>query len=266
MKHFIDALDLSRCSPEHQRLVHDVIVPGLLNDLSENGLDIEVGEQLSDVAKFKSSREKMPLFQPFNPAFQPNATDRDTLTIFAIRNGEPVACIAARLMWVEGTLAQEMQSLRLFYEHPRAMATEGEICLVKSPVGEEIRSCWIALGGGGWVDPSEQGVGLYKILMRLQRLLILTNWRWTYSVALLTEANALKIGRNTLGHYSFAPRVFRVVPGQAMKDREYWLVAAERIEVARTILRPETGDIEIPLNWPSAADMESAKRDAWGNA
>jgi hypothetical protein len=110
----------------------------------------------------------------------------------------------------------------------------------------------------------ERGFGLYRIMSRLLPILTLTSWRWSWMATLMTKDNTFATGTDTVGYQRFEARIFRVLPGQEIRKREYYLATAERQDVQRTIFRPETAELNIPLGWPTEHDIAEAHRAVWG--
>jgi hypothetical protein len=261
---YLDALDMSRLAVEQRIQIFTQIVPPLLNRIAENGLAVRVGHDIEIVMAFQARHPDMPLFQPFDRRCQPSASPDDTIVLIAQRGGADVACLAARLKWVESGLDEELRTLRFFYEDHASQATSGEICFVAPGVGDHIRAMHVALGGAAYIEPSERGFGLYNDLVKLLGIIELTAWRFTYQMALLTSENVIKTGIRANGFSEFESPIFRLAPGQQPKDRLYWLATRHREAVVADLLRPDTALPTRALNWPTDAEIEAARRAVWG--
>jgi hypothetical protein len=261
---FLDALDMSRHVTERRARIFTEIVPPMLNRMAENGLALVVGRDIDVVMEFQSRHPDMPLFQPFDRRCQPSASSDDTIVLIAQRNGVDVACLGARLKWVESGLDEELRTLRFFYEDRTSQAASGEVCFVAPGVGDHIRSVHVALGGAAYIETSERGFGLYNDLVKLLGILELTAWRFTYQMALLTSENVIKTGIRANGFQDFESPIFRLAPGQRLKDRLYWLATRHREAVVADLLRPDTASPSRSLNWPTEAEIEAARRAVWG--
>jgi hypothetical protein len=261
---FLDALDMSRYAAEQRTRIFSEIIPPMLNRFADNGLVLLVGRDIDVVMEFKSRHPDMPLFQPFDRRCQPSASTEDTIVLIAQRNGVDVACLGARLKWVESSLDEELRTLRFFYEDRESQAAAGEICFVAPGVGDHIRSVHVALGGAAYIEASERGFGLYNDLVKLLGIIELTAWRFTYQMALLTSENVVKTGIRANGFQEFESPIFRLAPGQRLKDRLYWLATRHREAVAADLLRHDTASPSRSLNWPTDAEIEEARRAVWG--
>jgi hypothetical protein len=262
---YLDALDLSRYFAAYRTRIFCEIVPPILNRIAENGLSVLVGRDIERVMEFQSHHRDMPLFQPFDRRCQPSASQDDTIVLITQRDGVAVACLGARLKWVERGLDDDLRTLRFFYDDQVEQAPRGEICFVAPGVGDHIRSVHVALGGAAYIAEAERGFGLYNDLVKLLGIMELTAWRFTYQVALLTSENVLKTGIRTNGFCDFEAPIFRLKPGQQLKDRLYWLATRHREAVVADLLSPDVALSTRALNWPTEDDIAAARQAIWGS-
>lgn len=263
MKPYTSLLDPSHLSKARAELVLDCLVPALLNHLADSGLDVMVGHDLSTVVRFHERNPEFPVFELFDPVCQPSHSPSDTLILNLFRGDEQVGILGTRRKHAYPDLYTAMRTLELFHE-TRDSIPEGKIVLVPEPVGREVRDNFVCWGGINYIVPRERHRGIAKALVRLSRVLTMTlpAWRWSWLVALMTEANMLKIGTRSNGFRQFTNGVFRVMPGQNMADREYWLGLKERRWAEEEFFRPETADLDMALNAPTPAAIAAARRDA----
>src|SRR5690606_16795517 len=94
-------------------------------------------------------------------------------------DGEPVACAATRLFWIEDSLGAAFQSLSLFYRDVPGMARPGEVCVCTAPTAWTIRDCPVAFTGAVFTQPGEPPE-IVRAMMRLLHLWIYVHWRWAW--------------------------------------------------------------------------------------
>ena len=125
------------------------IVPPLLRALDEQGLQAVISHDLTTVAKLhRASGGRMKrLIQPNDPRYHPHASPADTVVLALLRDGLPQGCVASRLIWCEGTLANEMESGRFWVENPATMWTRSDRCIVRAPIAKTIRSSYVVFSG-----------------------------------------------------------------------------------------------------------------------
>jgi hypothetical protein len=266
---YLDALDLTclpRALQSHRELIADMLVPTLLSRQADRGRDILVGHNIDLVSSFQAEHPEMPLFQPFDRRCQPSANERDTIVLIAKRDERQIGCVAARNLWIERDLGEELRTLRLFYEDVFDQATPGEICYVPVGIASGIRAVTVALGGAGYVEATERGDGLYSDMVKLLFILELASWRFSHQAALMANGNIGVIGLHPNGMRDFVAPVFRLVPGQNLRDRLYWLTTRERAALVADLLRPEMANEKARMNWPTEADLAAARYAIWGNA
>lgn len=101
------------------------------------------------------------------------------------RRGEPVMTVAARLYRVPRSgLAEEVQSLRLFYEDPASMQASNERCLCTTPSASAL-SGRILYSGAGWCAPGYRGNGFARIVPRISQWMGDLLWRQDHTISLV---------------------------------------------------------------------------------
>ncbi len=131
----------------------------------------------------------------FDPAF--GRLDRAFwIEARARQDGQLAATFAERLFVVrDGTLADFLAELRLFYDEPRRDARAGESCEVFSSAAKRMRGR-ISYNGGMWVHPTwRQGAArlrLSAVMARISRALSILRWRPDYVFGLAEPVIAEK--------------------------------------------------------------------------
>ncbi|MGO8867641.1 MAG: hypothetical protein ACLQME_14175 [Alphaproteobacteria bacterium] len=248
MKPFLDSIDPIDLPIPSRRLVTQGVIPALIGSLALNGVEAWLSCDLEPVVEMHNlSGGEMPLFQLFNPRFQLDVSPSTCVVIVAMRARNIIATVGCRRKWVPTTLAEEMESLRIYYADPAAMAAPGERCVVGAPLGRSIKSCYVAFSGGGFVSRPERGRGTYRAMTRLLGVWTAAHWRFSWSVGLARPKTAFALGFDAYGYSTAEPRVYRLVPGQRYEDREYWLLAASSSYWSDTFLAQEAADLGVPL-------------------
>jgi GNAT superfamily N-acetyltransferase len=137
---------------------------------------------------FALSRRHRDSWPPLSPIFNPEHNALDGETAFWIEGvdgrGETVAANAARLYDLgDRSLADELRSLRIFYDDPTPHVAAGEAVEVTAPSTARIHGR-VTFAGALWVRPDYRRHGFAKIIPRLTRSYALTRWNtpvfWTY--------------------------------------------------------------------------------------
>lgn len=254
MRAYADELNVSRAPSEARRVLSSIIVPGLLQKIAEHGLVVLVSRGLDELAEFHNARpDGGKLWEIFDPQYQTDASERDSIALFLVdENGQPVGAVGARLRWCERTLAEEMESLRLFFTDPAGMAPEGFVCTVTArSAREEIMASWLAISGAGYMSPDVRGGGCYKALYRLLHVLMLVEWRWGWSISLIRETQPVGLSVNSYGFRSLEPYVI-------LGGRRDYLACSRRSEMAAQVLRPELVDLKSFAE-PTLNDIERSQ-------
>ncbi len=254
---FLDALDVSHLDPPSRLLISATIVPGLLRKIAAAGLDVLVSRSLEPLAEFHAGRSDGRSLSPiFDPACQLDADASNALALFLTCDSKPIGAVGCRLLWCEGTLADELESLRLFYTDPATMARLGQTCVVTARMArEEIMSCAVAISGAGYMREEARGGGAFKALFRLLHVLML-GWRWSWEVALIREEQPNRLSVNAYGFRGLDPFII-------LGERRYYLAGSRRREVREQLLRPDVAELRS-LAEPTAADYERARQAAGG--
>ena len=127
------------------------------------------------------NRANLQSWSPLLPLFDPSLNDLDDSNCFAVVGrsvrGEAIVTAAARLYELGSTtLAQEIESLRIFYRDPASSAAAGEAVKVSSLIAR-IAQGTVVFSGGAWVHPDWRGKPLIDAVAPVVRGIGLTRWR-----------------------------------------------------------------------------------------
>lgn len=137
------------------------------------------------IALNQQHRDSWPLLSPiFNPKHNALRRDNAFLIEGVDEFGATVMTSAGRLYdHGDRSLADELRSLRIFYDEPAHHAAAGESVEVSAPTAEHLCGR-IMFSGAVWVRPDYRRHGLTKIIPRLTRSYALAQWNtpvfWAY--------------------------------------------------------------------------------------
>ncbi len=256
MKHYMDLFDAGSLPASLRRTVAGALVPELIETIHRHNLVPRLGHDLQTIADIRNrNANRMRLFQPFNPALQDY--DSSNAVVMTIeRDGEPVACAGTRLLWIDGSLGEAFQSLRLYYRDVETMAGEGETCVCTAPTAWSIADCPVGLTGAVFVQQGEAPQVL-RTMMRLLHLWVFVHWRWSWLIGLAQKPHVRAYANDVYG--------FPITEtGIARAGRWYWLLLAPRSFYRATIADPSFHDIDTPLCLPTEAAIRRAGGDPSG--
>lgn len=122
-----------------------------------------------------------PLAPIFNPALSNLRLDAAFCLEAVDERDETVATHASRFFdWPDTTLADELRSMRPFYEDPAPRIAAGESVEVTAPSAKIIHGR-VAYGGAVWVRPDCRGKGLAALLPRISRAYAYSRWDNAYT-------------------------------------------------------------------------------------
>ncbi len=155
--------------------------------VSKRGLTL-VASSLDDLLDVNRANAEtwLPIVSIFNSELNTISRD-DSYCILGINGaGEVVATQAVRrFAWAETTLADEVQSMRLFYSDP-GMKGPGEACTISAPSADRITGS-VAYSGAAWYRPDYRKCGLSSIMPRIARAFAFTKWSTTKTITLMAE-------------------------------------------------------------------------------
>jgi hypothetical protein len=249
---YLDAFDPAPFVLADRRAVIGTnIIHPLLRELARNGLRLFVGHDLRLIARVqRENSERMRLVQTNNPDFHPSATPSDTNVMVLMRDGAALGCIAARLIWCERTLADEMASGRFWVDEPETMWTAEDRCVTEAYIAKTIRACQISFTGSLFLSREVTGGKVAAALMRLHNLWLLCHWRWSWAVGLVEGPLARRHAFEVYGATSLHTGVWRTRQGGGSEIHRYEIALSEREASMEAWLRPEMGDLDRPMGQP----------------
>jgi hypothetical protein len=153
-----------------------------------------------------------PLLPIFNPSYCATVED-DGFWIegFDECGATVVTSAGRRYSFGDRSLASELQSLRVFYDHPEPYVTAGGQVEVAAPSASRIfgRSM---LSGALWVRPDYRRHGLTKIIPRLMRSCALARWNTPmFWMMIAPELDRIGVTR-AYGSWQVEPRILMRLP------------------------------------------------------
>ena len=137
------------------------------------------------------------------------------------------------------------------------MAGEDDVVICRPAIAwDTLKAVHCAMTLGGHVRRDFRKTIAYDGLWRLARILALTNWRWSYSISLLEEAVARKLGFGLYGHQYGSPGVL-ICHGE--ERHSYLLYVSERNYLRRIFCRSETGDLARGVGDLTVAELREAQ-------
>jgi hypothetical protein len=250
---YLDAFDPPQLvSPESLRMVGIEIIPPLLGALSDRGISAFVSHDLNYVLSVsKNSRGRMLLVPVNNPQFHPKAKRDDTNVLVLARDEQLVGCIASRLIWCEGTLAEEMESGRFWVSDPATMWRPQDRCVTKFHAARTIGACPVVYCGSVYLDPSVRGGATVAAMCRLHLLWLLCHWRWSWLVGVM-ESGLVPHAFNIYG-VDFIEQGLWITREDDNQMHHYQLALNRRESAMEAWLLPEMGDLSRPMGRPPKA-------------
>ena len=244
--HYLDAFDVGHLPLSSRRRVAGVVVPALLRALDQKELTPMIGHDLRRVAEIQTANsDRMRLFQLFNPALQVGYGPHDTVVLSLERDRHPVACAATRLLWIGESLAEDMESLRLFYADVRDMSRPDETCIVTAPSAKLIGDCYVGMTGAVFIRQGESPI-VAKAMVRLLHLWVFAHWKWSWLTGIAERPVVRRYTYDFFGFPSAELGVWR-------EGREYMLLVAPRRYYEDRIGDLSFHDLTVSLGEPTQA-------------
>ncbi|HTS93078.1 MAG TPA: hypothetical protein VMG55_13805 [Stellaceae bacterium] len=198
------------------------------------------------------------------PVFNPELSNLRIDTAFWIdatdEEGETVATHAARFFdWPKTTLADELRSLRPFYEDPSPRIAAGESVECAAPAADFIRGR-VMYGGAVWVRPDWRQRGLASLIPRISRAYGYTRWNTEYTWALIEpRTHELGLARANgpyrveeriilnLGFRGHLPLLLMWMPRDAMFEDIADIVDQATVESSRRMETLSTNPSPLPV-------------------
>lgn len=247
------------------RMASRNLVPPLVRALEQMDLEPRATHDFAHVVRFQEARkDRMHLIQFSNPAYQYGMNETNAFALFLYRGESPVACAGLRLKWVETSLAEELTSLRFYYDDVPNMAQTGERCVVTAPAARFIEACPVAVSVSLCVDRDEAHGNAVRPLMRLLHLWAVVHWRWSWLIALAERPIARIYAHDVHGFAGTELGVWRsrptdqVQPDGELPLHEFMLLTSTRRHATATFLRGDLADVARPLGQPLSNAVDAA--------
>lgn len=256
---FLDAFSADALPAQLRRTVSMKAVR-LVAALREVGLEPEVGSSLAEYAIYaKENSQKMSLSPVFDDAYH-GGSAADTMMLYGLRNGRAVASCGARLIWLDTSLADAMESQRFWFGEDRP-PPNCEACVVTAPSARALEHVHIAWVGAGSNFSGEKGAILPMI--RLVNLYALANWRWTTCVGIAEPEIAYVENRErpfSRAHdiYGFASAEADIRRGK----RRFMLLTSPRRYLETCAMLPGYAEVELAASLPADRPEEGIRRPA----
>ncbi len=135
------------------------------------------------------NRENRESWPPLSPAFDPAHSNLRIDSAFWLEGiddrGDTVVTEIARFFDFSNTdLVDELQSLRIYYEHPEPHLAAGERIEVNAPAARVVRGRTMH-GGAIWVRPDWRRNGLTRIISRVCAAYAHTRWNTAFTWGLI---------------------------------------------------------------------------------
>jgi hypothetical protein len=249
---YIDAFSPHAALPlEWTQMAGTKIIPPLVSALDKDGLRPGIGHDLRTVEKlYRTSGGRMKrLIQTNDPSYHPHASPDDTMVLAILRDGKPQGCVVSRLLWCERSLAEEMETGRLWVSHPSFWTSEDR-CIVRAPIAKRISACYVVFTGSIYLAQEVTGGTTLAAMLRLHYLWLVCHWRFSWLTGIIEGALARRHIFDVYGMTGLDVGLWRTRPGEGSELHKYELPTCDRETAMSSWLRPETGDLSRPLGWP----------------
>jgi hypothetical protein len=257
---YADVFDVSTEREPYRFVLSRQVVPALLGALAAEGLDVLVSNDLRSKSDYNRLHAEDPLLTRVaiaDPVFQPHATPQDVICCYLDYGGDLVGSVVLRLLWCEPSFGAGLEDLSLLYYDPPRMAGADDYAICRPAIAwETLKSVHCAMTLGGHVRKDFRKTIAYDGLWRLARILALTSWRWSYSISLLEDAVARKLGFGLYGHQYGSPGV---LIGHGEERHGYLLYVSERNYLRRVFCRAEAGDLSRGIGDITEAELHKAR-------
>jgi hypothetical protein len=257
---YSDAFDVSTEREPYRSILSRQVVPALISALAAEGLDVLVSHDLRSKSEYNRIHADDPLLTRVSiadPRCQPHATERDVICCYLDHGGELVGSVVLRLLWCEPSFGAGLEDLSLLYHDPHTMADADDFAICRPAIAwDTLKAVHCAMTLGGHVRRDFRKTIAYDGMWRLARILALTKWHWSYSISLLEEAVARKLGFGLYGHQFGSPGV---LIGHGEEHHRYLLYVSERNYLRGIFCRPEAGDLSRGVGDLTIAELREAQ-------
>lgn len=219
--------------------------------MREKGILVSFSDCEELVAINKANPES---WKPILPLFDPRLNDLDRANTVVVvgrdGRGRAVFAHASRLYPLgDGLLRDEIDSLRIFYADPAAMALDGEALQSTAPVAGRVRGD-VVFGGALWIHPDVRGKEVLRAATPLMRALSFTLWQpqliFSFMFRGLIEAG---IAAQALLNVDWGVQMTNtpINRGQSTHVGLVWIDRARQLELFPDYLRtiPAGGDAQV---------------------
>ena len=247
---------------ERIHTVGAALIPPLLSSLESQDLRLVVSRDLANVDRlYRASGGRMKrLIQTNDVRFHPNATPADTVVMALMRDNVPQGCIASRLLWVERSLAEEMENGHFWVTHPPTMWQAPDKCVVRANIAKTIKACHVVFTGSVYLAQGVTGGHTLAAILRLHHLWVLCHWRWSWLVAIIEGALVRRHAFDIYGMTGIDLGIWRTRPGEGDELYRYDLLTCPREAAMESWLRIETGDLNRPMGLPPRSIFPQAEQ------
>jgi len=247
------------------RMASRALVPPLVRALEQLDLEPRATHDVAHLVRFQEARkDRMHLFQIVNPVYQSVLNETNFFAMFLYRGETPVASAGLRLKWIETTLAEELTSLRFYYDDVPSMARERERCVVTAPTARLIEACPVVVSLSVCVDRDQANGTAVRPLMRLLHIWAAVHWRWSWLIGIAEWPVARNYTHTIYGFAGAELGVWRNRPSDGYQPdgelplTEFMLLTAPRRYVMATFLRADVADVGRPLGQPITTTVDAA--------
>lgn len=258
---YMDAFDPPGTIPaESVRLAGTKIIPPLLAALSDRGLSAFVTHDLGYLETIRAQSDgRMQLVKLNDRTFHPNANRDDTNVLLLARGDQLVGSIASRMLWCEGTLAEELESGRFWVSDPATMWTPDDKCVVTANAARTIGACSVVHCGSIYLDPSVRGGLTLAAFSRLHFLWLVCHWRWSWLVGFVEGNFIYRYALNLYGNEIIEQGMWLTRDDGEL--HHYHMGLNRRRTAMEAWLRPEMGDLSRPMGRPPRAILPKEAPD-----
>lgn len=222
------------------------IVTPLVTSLHADKFDLKVTSDFRHAIAIQTRREAE-TWSFANPAFHRGMGRHNSFVLIVETDGEPVACLGARLVWIEGSLSEAIRSKGLLYDDPRRQASPGEEWVISSRILDGIRNtrvCWIVSAckvkhADAHLEPGRPP--LFGRLARLLNVSVLARWHWSDLVGFAGEWVSHERAIQDEGFKALEMGVYHV-PGFGEPKRKYHVLHSTRDYTRDLFTNPRVTD------------------------
>ncbi len=225
---------LPRTTMREQELMK--IIETLDAEAYAHGLQITLNTDFDELKRINKGLDKLPL----TPNFDPDKADVNPTNGFWMKGvdfgGEVVFTQAARYYNCRNsTLALLHQSLKAFYEDPKAHAEDGEECVCEAPATHYI-SGHVCYHGELWLKKCYRGRGLTTTLPKLLMALVMLPWSPDYLFGMAQPGICTKGVGARYGYRNMQPHgMIWNVPSSGVLDE--WVIWNNADDLEQAVMR-----------------------------